>query len=88
MKNFLNTLREIARYPSAIFGSLIIFALIVASIVVIVKIPYQTAIDRWRGGEEVWGKNPRTVPPTWTNWFRKSKLVESLNMYEGDEGDR
>ncbi len=86
MKNFLNTLREIARYPSAIFGSLIIFALIVASIVVIVKIPYQTAIDRWRGGEEVWGKNPRTVPPTWTNWFRKSKLVESLNMYEGDEG--
>jgi len=85
MKNFLNTLREIARYPSAIFGSLIIFALIVASIVVIVKIPYQTAIDRWRGGEEVWGKILAQFPlpgptgsenPNWWNHLTCMKVMK------------
>jgi len=85
MKNFAKTLREIARYPSAIIGLLIILALIVASIVVIVKIPYNEAITRWRGGEEIWGKNPRNVPPTWINWFRKDKLVETLHLFEEDE---
>ncbi len=86
MKNLKNTLREIARYPSAIFGLFIILALVVASIVIIIKIPYQEVITRWRGGEEYWGKNPRTVPPTWVNWFRKSKLVESLDLTEDEEG--
>jgi len=86
MKKFINTLREILKYPSAVFGMIIVLALFVAAIVVVVKIPYSEAIDTWRGGEEVYGKNPRNVPPTWYNWFREDKLVESLDMSEGDEG--
>jgi peptide/nickel transport system permease protein len=86
MKGLKGFLKEIRKYPSAIFGIFIIFLLFVAAIVVVIKIPYQTAIDRWRGGEEVWGKNPRNVPPKWVNWFRKDKLVESMNLIEGDEG--
>jgi peptide/nickel transport system permease protein len=86
MKSIKNALREISQYPTAIFGVIIIIALVVVSIVVVIKIPYSTAISRWRGGEEVWGKNPRNVPPIWYNWFRKDKLVESLDMNEGDEG--
>ena len=86
MKNFINTFREILKYPSAIFGSLVVLALVVASIIVVVKIPYSEAINIWRGGEEIVGKNPRTVPPIWYNWFRKDKLVVSLDMVEGDEG--
>lgn len=86
MNKINNTLREIAKYPSAIFGMTIVLALIIAAIVVVIKIPYNEAIDRWRGGEVVWGKNPRTVPPIWYNWFRKDKLVVSLDMIEGNEG--
>lgn len=86
MKRFRNTLREIFSYPTAIFGAIIVLALIVSAIVVVVKIPYDQAINIWRGGEAVVGKNPRNVPPKWYNWFRKDKLVESLDMTEEDEG--
>ncbi len=86
MKQFLHNFREILKYPSAVFGSIIVLTLIVAAIIVVIKIPYDQAIDTWRGGEEVVGKNPRTVPPKWYNWFRKDKLVESLDLREGDDG--
>lgn len=85
MKNFMKSLRGILKYPSAIFGITVVLALVIASIVVVIKIPYSEAIDRWRGGEEVWGKNPRNAPPKWTNWFTKDKLVESLDISESDE---
>jgi peptide/nickel transport system permease protein len=86
MKQFRNSLREVLKYPSAIFGSIIVLALVVSAIIVVVNIPYDQAISTWRGGEEVVGKNPRTVPPKWFNWFRKDKLVESFSLVEGDEG--
>ncbi|MBW6472837.1 MAG: ABC transporter permease [Anaerolineaceae bacterium] len=86
MKQLKNNFRELLKYPSAIFGSIIVLTLIIAAIVVIIKIPYNDAIDTWRGGEAVVGKNPRNVPPKWFNWFRQDKLVESLDLIEGDEG--
>jgi peptide/nickel transport system permease protein len=86
MKRFIHNLREILKYPSAIFGSIIVLTLVVSAIVVVINIPYNQAINTWRGGEEVVGKNPRTVPPKWYNWFRKDKLVETLDLVEGDEG--
>ncbi len=86
MKQFLNNIREVLKYPSAIFGTIIILALIISAITVVIKIPYDQAILTWRGGEELVGKNPRTVPPKWINWFRKDKLVETLDLKEGDEG--
>lgn len=85
MKRFKNTLREILSYPTAIFGGIIVLALIVSAIIVVVKIPYNDAINIWRGGEAVVGKNPRNVPPTWINWFRKDKLVETMIFNEESE---
>ena len=86
MKNLRSLLREIGQYPTAIFGVVVVLALVIAAIVVIIKIPYDTAISTWRGGEEIVYKNPKTVPPKWYNWFRKDKLVESWDLNEGDEG--
>lgn len=86
MKQLKNNLRELLKYPSAIFGSIIVLALIISAIIVIIKIPYDDAINTWRGGEAVVGKNPRNVPPKYFNWFRKDKLVESLDLKDGDEG--
>ncbi|MCJ7694075.1 MAG: ABC transporter permease [Anaerolineaceae bacterium] len=85
MKGLKAFIKQLAKYPSAIFGIFIVLLLVVAAVVVMIKIPYQTAIDRWRGGEEVWGKNPRNVPPKWVNWFKEDKLVESLMIAETDE---
>jgi len=50
MKNIKNILREIARYPSAIFGAAIIFLLIALAIFAVTKIPYEEAIRLWRAG--------------------------------------
>jgi len=86
MKRFLNTLRTIRKYPAAIVSSIIVLTLVVSAIVVVITIPYSEAIDLWRGGEDVWGRNPRTVPPIWVNWFRQDKLVETLELSEADEG--
>ena len=86
MKQLKNNLRELLKYPSAIFGSIIVLTLIISAIIVIIKIPYDDAINTWRGGEAVVGKNPRNVPPKYFNWFRKDKLVESLDLKDGDEG--
>ncbi len=82
----LNSLREISRYPSAIFGIVIVLILVVSAIVVITVIPYEEAINTWRGGEEIVGNNPRNAAPKWYNWFRKEDLVESVILVEGDEG--
>lgn len=86
MKRLKSTLQDFLQYPSAVFGSLIVLALVVSAIVVVVKIPYSQAINTWRGGEAIWGKNPRNVPPVWVNWFRKDKLVTSMDMVEGEKG--
>ncbi len=86
MKQLKSILQDFLQYPSAVFGALIVSALVVSAIVVVIKIPYSEAINTWRGGEAIWGKNPRNVPPTWVNWFRKDKLVSSMDMVEGDKG--
>jgi len=85
MKALKTNLQEILKYPSAVFGVVVVLILIVSAIVVIVKIPYQQAIEAWRGGEQVVRKNPKTVPPQWVNWFRSDKLVASLDLEEGDD---
>jgi len=85
MKSIKNTLQEILKYPSAVFGTIIVLILIVSAIIVMVKIPYKEAINLWRGSEQIVRKNPKTAPPKWYNWFRTEKLVESLDLQEGDD---
>jgi peptide/nickel transport system permease protein len=80
MTGIRNAIKELVRYPSAIFGLVIILGLIVLSIYALIKIPYGEAITLWRGGEGIWYQNPKYAAPTWINVFRKDKLPESLDL--------
>ncbi|MCU0485632.1 MAG: ABC transporter permease [Anaerolineales bacterium] len=80
MKGILKSFRELGRYPSAVAGLVIIFLYVAVAIVTVVTLPYNEAIVLWRGGEEVWYKNPRLTPPTWINFFRSEKLAESMSF--------
>jgi peptide/nickel transport system permease protein len=80
MKAILNTFRELRRYPSALVGLAIILAFLILSVATWIILPYDQAIVMWRGGEEIWYKNPRLVPPAWTNLFRSEKLAESMSL--------
>ncbi len=82
----LNQFREITRYPSAIFGLVIILILVGISIYTVIALPYSETVVKWRGGDMVWQDNPRTVPPTWTNFFRSKKLPETIIFRSTDEG--
>jgi peptide/nickel transport system permease protein len=84
MRAFLNPLREILRYPSAIGGVLIILALIGVSIYAVIAIPYSEAIRLWRGGEDVWYRSPQNAQPAWSNWFRSRKLAETIYLNSAD----
>ena len=82
----MKTLKEFSKYPSAIAGILIILFLIGVSIFTVITIPYSEATFMWRGGDEVWDKNPRNAAPLWVNWFRSEKLPETMLLSTLDEG--
>lgn len=84
MTNLRNSFREILRYPSAIFGMATILLLVMVAIYAMIKIPYRDAVRMWRGGEEVWYKNPRFAPPGWFNLFSASKQPVSLSANTAD----
>lgn len=78
MKNLARTFRELLRYPSAIIGLSIILVFLIISAYAVISIPYNQAIRLWRGGEDIWYKNPKYAPPVWVNWFRTKKLSQSF----------
>lgn len=80
------SLQELLRYPSALVGGMVIFLLAVASIVVVIAIPYERAIWLWRGGEQIWYQNPKYAVPKWFNWFRREKLFETIILDSADGG--
>jgi peptide/nickel transport system permease protein len=80
MKQLKSIIRELLRYPSAIFGVLIILMLLGISVYAIVSIPYDQAISLWRGSEAVWYRNPKFASPEWMNTFRTQKLAKSLAL--------
>jgi peptide/nickel transport system permease protein len=84
MKTIQNTFKELLRYPSAILGLVIILALIGLSVYAMVTIPYHEALRLWRGGQDVWYKNPKYAAPEWTNAFRRSKLPATLALSSKD----
>lgn len=76
-------LRELARYPSAIVGLVIILALIGVSIFTLLTIPADEAIRQWQAHNTEKGKstsyqNPRNAKPIWVNLFRRHKLPETI----------
>jgi peptide/nickel transport system permease protein len=86
MNNFKKNLQEIARYPTAIVGAVVILVLIGVAIYTMITIPYQKAIVLWRGGEDVWYQNPKTVPPEWFNLFtsKKEPISFVINAQKGN----
>jgi len=86
MNNFIKSLKEIARYPSAMFGLVIIALLIGVSIYALTSIPYKEAIRLWRGGEEVWYAYPKNAPPAWFNYFnnKKQPITFTLSSWRGE----
>jgi peptide/nickel transport system permease protein len=81
-----NSLRELRRYPSAIFGSAVILLLVGIAVYALATIPYNTAITLWRGGEDVWYQNPKFAPPAWLNFFNSKKLPVSFAVDSGENG--
>jgi peptide/nickel transport system permease protein len=80
MQTLRKSFREILRYPSAIVGLVIIALLVATAVYAVIKIPYQRAIELWRGGETVWYQNPKFAPPAWFNLFTSKKLPVSFDV--------
>jgi len=82
---FKTTFIEIRKYPSAIVGLVIIVSLVIVSIYAIITIPYDEAVAKWRphnvnGEGTSWEKSPQNASPVWINFFRRSKLPETIQM--------
>jgi len=86
MNTLQRSLRELWRYPSAVFGILVIIFLILVAIYAMITIPYEEAISLWRGGEDVWYKYPKNAPPVWMNWFTENDLPPTLS-WDTSSGD-
>lgn len=79
----------ITRYPSAVFGLVIILILVGISIYTIIALPYQEAIDLWKAhsgeqGRSAWYRNPKYALPVWVNFFRRDKLPETVVLSTED----
>jgi peptide/nickel transport system permease protein len=85
MNTLKRSFKEMTNFPSAIAGMVVIAFLVILAIYAMVSIPYDEAIRLWRGGEEIWGDNPRIVPPAWTNLFRKQKQPTTIVRNSRDE---
>lgn len=76
-------LAQLAQYPSAVFGLMVIFIMLAGSIYAVTALPYeQVAVDY--GVKRVSGKNhaPRVAAPAWTNLFRAKPLLSALILDE------
>jgi peptide/nickel transport system permease protein len=80
MRAIQKSFNELLRYPSAVAGLAVILAMVALAIFAVIYIPYDEAIDKWRGGEEYWYKSPRNAAPVWTNWFSQTKQPESFSL--------
>jgi peptide/nickel transport system permease protein len=75
MKGLLSNFKQ---YPSAIIGSILVLILVGIAIYTVIAIPYDEAIDQWRGGEDVRGAVPKTARPIYVNWFTSKKLPSTM----------
>lgn len=84
---FKNIIREIKRYPSAIFGLFVILILITGSLYAVIFLPYEKIADDWERAY-LTGKvrTPRLAKPAWINLLPKNNYLSSivLNTETGD----
>ena len=72
------TLRQILHYPSALVGAVLILSFFGLSMITLVTIPRQEAIQKWNGFDDAWIYNPQRAPPAWINLFRRQDLPETV----------
>jgi len=84
MKRTLGRLRELRRYPTAIFGLAIIGGLLMMSAYAVIFLPFDEALRLWRGGAGVWDENPRNAPPAWTALFSGKSVPRTIVAHTGD----
>lgn len=81
LKYFLASIRpvvaEFRRYPSAVFGLVVVLLMCGVSIYTVIAYPYQQTVAQWRSEGNIWRNNPQSAAPAWTNLFRVKKLAES-----------
>lgn len=82
--SFIETAREIMRFPTAVAGLVIIAVLGAIAIFTVLSIPFSRAISLWRGDDKAWIRNPKKVPPEWTNAFRSDKLPVTIDLTSRD----
>lgn len=86
MQNWLARLRELRRYPALMVGVLIIGLFISVAIYTTIAIPYNEGIRLWRGGEDVWGDNPKYAAPVWFDLFTRDRLPRTIIVRLADGG--
>ncbi len=86
MESLKRSFKQILRYPTALAGLLSILAMVSVAIYTIITIPYGEAISLWRGGEDVWYRNPRNAAPVWLNNFIQKKQPVTFTMQAADPG--
>jgi len=84
MNTLRNSFQKLTLYPSAIAGLFVVFLLVVMAVYTMIAIPYPEAIRLWRGGEDVWYRNPRFAAPAWFNYFSSKKYSESFAVNTTD----
>ncbi len=71
---------ELRYHPTAIVGAVIILFLSLTVVYTLIALPYEEAIQLWRGDEADWHDVPRNARPVWINYFSRTKLPESVVM--------
>jgi peptide/nickel transport system permease protein len=79
MNNASSSFKRILQFPTAVAGLAVIVLMVLVSIYTMITVPYSEAIRMWRGGEEVWYRNPKFAPPAWINLFSSQKFAESFS---------
>ncbi len=78
--------KEFFTYKSGILGIALLILLVSISVYTIIVIPYDRAVEMWRGEDEVWIETPRNARPYWFNSLGMN-LPETIIM-ESSKSDQ
>ncbi len=70
--------KEVVSYKSGLFGILLLTFLVMLSIATIITIPYNKAINLWRGEGGIWLENPKNAKPIWIKYIIGKNLPENI----------
>jgi peptide/nickel transport system permease protein len=88
MRSWLTRFKALRRYPAFAAGIVIITIFVLVSIYTVIAIPYDQAVDLWRGGPGVWDETPRNAAPVWYDWFSSDRLPRTIVVSSQDGGTK